>query len=235
LEQLGRQGVARHDPADHRFRLMRVKVCGIRRLADGLLAAQLGADAIGVLVGQSHPSGDFITAGAAASILRALPPFVSGVLVSHWSDPTALLALITRVRPAALQLHSGIPVEAVRQLRQARPELTLLKAVHINQGNPLETLTAYGDLVDGFVADSCNPATGQVGGTGLTHDWAITAELVQRQGTPVLLAGGLTPANVADAIRRVRPYGVDVNSGVKGADGFKDGALLEQFIQRAKG
>jgi phosphoribosylanthranilate isomerase len=214
---------------------MRVKICGIRRVADGLLAAQLGADAIGVLVGQSHPSDDFITADVAASILRALPPFVSGVLVSHWIDPAALLELIIQVRPAALQLHSAISAEAVRQLRQARPELTLLKALHINHGNPLETISAYGDLVDGFVADSCNPATGQVGGTGLPHDWAITAELVQGQASPVLLAGGLTPANVAAAIGRVAPYGVDVNSGVKGVDGFKDGALLEQFIQRAKG
>lgn len=213
---------------------VRVKICGIRRPEDGLLAARLGADAIGVLVGQEHASGDFIGAEEAARILRVLPPFVSGVLVSHWTDPQALLELIARVGPAALQLHSAIPVAAVRQLRQARPELTLLKAVHINHGNPLDTITAYGALVDGFVADSCNPDTGQVGGTGLPHDWAVTAELVRRHAIPLLLAGGLSPANVAQAVRRVRPWGVDVNSGVKAVDGFKDAARLERFIQAAR-
>ena len=214
---------------------VRVKICGIRRLADGLLAARLGADAIGVLVGQAHPSGDFVTPEAAATILGSLPPFVSGVLVSHWQDPLALQELVGLVRPAVLQLHSEISTQNVRKLRQARPGLTLLKAIHISSGMELESIASYVQWVDGFVADSSNPLTGQVGGTGLTHDWALTAELEAQLGKPLLLAGGLTPLNVGAAIARVQPYGVDVNSGVKGADGFKDGALLEQFIQAAAG
>lgn len=213
---------------------MRVKICGIRRLEDARLAAQLGADAIGVLVGQAHPSGDFLTPQQAATILRGLPPLVSGVLVSHWSNPQGLLQLIAAVEPAVLQLHSAIAPEAVPALRQARPGLTLLKAVHSNQGDPLREAGRYAQLVDGFVADSCNPATGQVGGTGLTHDWSLTARLVQHLPKPLLLAGGLTPSNVAEAITTARPWGVDVNSGVKGADGFKDASLLERFIQQAK-
>ena len=104
-----------------------------------------------------------------------------------------------------------------------------------NIGNPLETIQLYGDLVDGFVADSCNPATGQVGGTGLTHDWRISAELVERSAKPLWLAGGLTPDNVAAAIEQVKPWGVDVNSGVKGPDGFKHPQRLQAFIQAAKG
>ncbi len=89
--------------------------------------------------------------------------------------------------------------------------------------------------MDGFVADSCNPAKGQVGGTGLTHDWRISAELVERSAKPLWLAGGLTPNNVAAAIEQVKPWGVDVNSGVKGPDGFKHPQRPQAFIQAAKG
>ena len=196
-----------------------VKICGVRRPEDARLAVELGADAIGVLVGQSHPSGDFIQPSSAAAILQSLPKQVCGVLVSHLENPIALLELIEVIRPGALQIHS--PME---------PD-----AVHSNIGNPLETIQLYGDLVDGFVADSCNPATGQVGGTGLTHDWRISAELVERSAKHLWLAGGLTPDNVAAAIEQVKPWGVDVNSGVKGPDGFKHPQRLQAFIQAAKG
>ena len=214
---------------------VRVKICGVRRPEDARLAAHLGADAVGVLVGQSHPSGDFIEPSTASAILRELPKPVIGVLVSHLEDPAALLELIDLLHPGALQLHSAIPPEAVQQIRRAKPDLLLSKAVHGNAGNPLETIRRYGQLVDGFVADSCNTATGQVGGTGLTHDWAISADLVRQAPVPLWLAGGLTPNNVAAAIAQVQPWGVDVNSGVKGPDGFKCPQLLQAFIQAAKG
>jgi phosphoribosylanthranilate isomerase len=145
-----------------------------------------------VLVGQRHPSGDFIAPDLAREIVEALPDSVCGVLVSHLEDPGALLELIDQVKPRALQIHSPMAISAV----------------HGSNGNAMETLQAYAELVDGFVSDSCNPATGQV--------------------------GGLTAGNVSEAIVRVQPYGVDVNSGVKGADGLKERARLQAFVQRAK-
>lgn len=214
---------------------VRVKICGIRRLEDALLAARLGADAIGVLVGQRHPSPDFLEPEPAAVILRALPPLVSGVLVSHCSSAAELQPLIARLQPAEVQLHSAIAPEQVQLLRAQWPALKLLKVVHGNEPGALEAMGPYGSLVHGFVADSSNPSTGQVGGTGRTHDWSISAALVQQLPQPLLLAGGLTPQNVAAAIATVRPWGVDVNSGVKGPDGCKDPELLEAFIQAAKG
>ena len=210
---------------------MRVKICGIRRVDDAVLAARLGADAIGVLVGQRHPSADFISAEAAAAILRALPPLVSGVMVSHCSTAAELLPLIEQVRPTLVQLHSAITPQQIEVLRNARPELKLLKAVHGADA----AVQAYEELVDGFVADSFNPSTGQVGGTGLTHDWTLTARLVQQLRRPLLLAGGLTPDNVVAAIKAVQPWGVDVNSGVKDATGFKDPERMKAFISAAKG
>jgi phosphoribosylanthranilate isomerase len=214
---------------------VRVKICGVRRPEDARLASALGADAIGVLVGQAHPSGDFVDASTAAEILRELPERVCGVLVSHLVDPSALLELIGQIGPGTLQIHSAMAPEAVQRIRRARPELQLHKAVHINIGNPLETIRSYESLVDGFVIDSCNPTTGQVGGTGLTHDWRISAALVRQTAQPLWLAGGLNPSNVAAAIAQVKPAGVDVNSGVKGADGTKNPQRLKAFIQAVNG
>lgn len=213
---------------------MRVKICGIRRPEDALAAAQLGADAVGVLVGQVHPSTHFISAANARAILAMLPPFVSGVLVSHLSEPSELLALIDEVHPAAVQIHSPMAVDAVAQVRRLHPGLTLIKAVHCEQGNAVALVERYAAVVDGVVADSSNPSTGQVGGTGLTHDWTKTARLVQQSPTPVLLAGGLNPSNVQQAIATVNPWGVDVNSGVKGSDGFQCLERMAQFIALAK-
>lgn len=93
-------------------------------------------------------------------------------------------------------------------------------------------------LGDALLADTANPLTDQVGGTGLVHDWRLTADLRTRLRLPLILAGGLTPENVAEAISQVRPYAVDVNSGVKGADGYKDPLRLRALIaavRRAQG
>jgi phosphoribosylanthranilate isomerase len=128
----------------------------------------------------------------------------------------------------------GHPAVRVKICGVRRAEDALHKAVHMGSADALAAITSYGALVDGFVADSCNPATGQVGGTGLTHDWRISAELVERTAKPLWLAGGLTPANVAAAIEQVKPWGVDVNSGVKGPDGFKQQQRLHAFIEAAK-
>lgn len=209
---------------------MRVKICGIRCRDDALAAAELGADAVGVLVGQSHPSPDFVSAPEARAILAALPPFVSGVLVSHISDPMGLSALINDVRPGVVQIHSPMAVDDVTLLRDLHPGVTLLKAVHINGESPLDVVRRYAAVVDGVVADSWNPSSGQVGGTGLPHDWTVSAAVVAQTSVPLLLAGGLNSRNVAEAIGQVKPWGVDVNSGVKGANGFQCRERMARFI-----
>jgi phosphoribosylanthranilate isomerase len=127
----------------------------------------------------------------------------------------------------------GHPAVRVKICGVRRAEDALHKAVHVGSADALAAITSYGALVDGFVADSFNPATGQVGGTGLTHDWRLTAELARSTPRPLWLAGGLTPQNVAEAIAQVQPYGVDVNNGVKGNDGFKNLQRLQAFIRSA--
>jgi phosphoribosylanthranilate isomerase len=218
--------------------MTRVKICGVRSVGDGRLAAAAGADAIGVLVGQVHPSDDFVSVGEAAAILAALPPLVSGVLVSHLEDPASLLALAQRSGARTVQVHGAMDIAGLawlrRQAEQPGSGLRILRAVPVMGRAAIEAALAVAPLVDAVVADTANPRTGQVGGTGIVHDWQLSAELRARLPVPLILAGGLTAANVGEAIARVRPYAVDVNSGVKGADGFKDPQRLRAFLNAVR-
>ena len=207
---------------------MYVKICGVRRQEDALLAAELGADAIGLLVGQKHNSPDFISATVARDISRALPPSVEAVLVTHIEDVDELERLLQQSEITTIQLHSEIAPSSVERLRGRLPHLKIFKSVSVISADSVVYPEAFEQLVDGFVLDSVNVATDQVGGTGKTHDWSVSREIVMRYpDIPIILAGGLNSENVRSAIERVRPFGVDVNSGTKAADGFKDPRKME--------
>ena len=214
---------------------MYVKICGIRRQEDALIATELGADAIGLLVGQKHNSLDFISATVARDIARALPPWVEAVLVTHIKEIDELERLLQESEITTIQLHSEIAPSSVERLRHRLPHLKIFKSVNIISADSVAYPEAFAQLVDGFVLDSINVTTGQVGGTGKTHDWSVSREIVMRYpDVPILLAGGLNSENVRSAIERVRPFGVDVNSGTKASDGFKDARRMEAFIAQAK-
>jgi phosphoribosylanthranilate isomerase len=214
---------------------MYVKICGIRRLEDALIAAELGADAIGLLAGQKHNSPDFISATFASDIARALPPSVEAVLVTHVEDLDELERLLQEREITTVQLHSQIAPSSVERLRGRLPHLKIFKSVSVISADSVAYPEAFEQLVDGFVLDSVNVATDQVGGTGKTHDWSVSREIVMRYPEiPIILAGGLNSENVRSAIEYVRPFGVDVNSGTKAPDGFKDPRKMEAFIMQAK-
>ena len=214
---------------------MYVKICGIRWQEDALLAAELGPDAIGLLVGQKHNSPDFISATVARDIARALPPSVEAVLVTHIKEIDELERLLQESEITTVQLHSEIDPNSVESLRGRHPHLKIFKSVSVISADSVAYPEAFAQLVDGFVLDSINPATNQVGGTGKTHDWSVSRQIVMRYPeVPIILAGGLNSENVRSAIECVRPFGVDVNSGTKAADGFKDPRKMEAFIIQAK-
>ena len=214
---------------------MHVKVCGIRREEDAVLAAELGADAIGLLVGRQHPSPDFISEQSAAGIARILPGKTKAVLVTHVPDVDEIERLLRETEIATVQLHSEILPDAVQELKARLPNLTVIKSVHVVSDESIEYPKPYLNLVDGFVLDSFNLATNQVGGTGLTHDWSLSQRIVSRYSSArVWLAGGLYAGNVRTAIHAVKPFGVDVNSGTKASDGFKDARKVRDFIIEAK-
>src|SRR5438093_984426 len=215
---------------------MYVKICGIRRQQDALIAAKLGADAIGLLVGQRHNSPDFISATVARDIARALPSSVEAVLVTHIKEIDELERMLQESEIRTIQLHSEIAPTSVERLRGRLPNLKILKSVNIISADSVAYPEAFEKLVDGFVLDSINVATDQVGGTGKTHDWSVSRQIVMRYPEiRIILAGGLNSENVRSAIEQVHPFGVDVNSGTKASDGFKDPRKMEAFIVQAKG
>ena len=214
---------------------MYVKICGIRRHEDALIAAELGADAIGLLVGQRHNSPDFISAAVAREISRTLPPSVEAVLVTHITEVDEIERLLRQSGITAVQLHSEITADSVANLRTRFPDLKVFKSVHVISAESVRYPEGFSKVVDGFVLDTINVATDQVGGTGKTHDWSISQKIVERfPDIPIILAGGLNSKNVRSAIESVHPFGVDVNSGTKGSDGFKDARKMREFIREAK-
>ena len=214
---------------------MYVKICGIRRHEDALIAAELGADAIGLLVGQRHNSPDFISAAVAREISRTLPPSVEAVLVTQITEVDEIERLLRQSGITAVQLHSEITADSVANLRTRFPDLKVFKSVHVISAESVRYPEGFSKVVDGFVLDTINVATDQVGGTGKTHDWSISQKIVTRYPEiPIILAGGLNSENVRSAIEYVHPFGVDVNSGTKGSDGFKDARKMREFILEAK-
>ncbi|MBW2307344.1 MAG: phosphoribosylanthranilate isomerase [Deltaproteobacteria bacterium] len=202
--------------------MVRVKICGITRVEDALEAARCGADALGFVF--YPPSPRSVTPDEAESIIRKLPPYVLrvGVFVNAPLDEMERVA--GQCRLDALQLHDT-PAWVRRALR-ARWRIIL--ALSVNQGKMPEMAEHEADalLLDTYVE-------GLHGGTGQSFDWlaarAITTDI------PIILAGGLTPENVAEAVQVAGPYGVDVASGVESHPGVKDAEKVSRFITMAKG
>jgi phosphoribosylanthranilate isomerase len=212
--------------------VVRVKICGLRCAEDIAVAVAAGADAVGVISGIRYRSDDAHTADGAAELARQVPVFVTPVLVTHLNSATEVLALQAKVQAGAIQLHDDVPLEDLRLLREALPTIRLIKAVSVTGASAVEAALRYAPLADALLLDS--RTADRIGGTGQMHDWSISRRIVEAVRKPVMLAGGLTPDNVAQAIAQVRPYGVDVNTGVKAADGCKDPDRVRAFVRNAR-
>lgn len=213
---------------------MRVKICGIKNKEDALKAVSYGADAIGVLVGQRHSSNDFISKEEAREIVKVIPPFCTAVLVTHLTSPEEIIALANFLSVNTIQLHSEITVEDIQKIREALPNVSLIKCIHVMDENSIDEAKSFEEAVDAILLDTYNAKTDQVGGTGLTHDWSISKKIIDCLKKKVIVAGGLNPENVREVRDFLHPYAVDVNSGVKNEEGTKDEVKLKDFITRAK-
>jgi len=200
----------------------RVKICGITSVADGQAAAEAGADLIGLMF--YEPSPRYVSLDAAAGIARALPPEVQRVGV--FVNPTTELVrrAIGECQLSLLQFHGDEPPDFCTQFG-----LMSLKAFRIRDAASLDALPNY--ETDGYLLDAYSPEAR--GGTGEKFNWDLAVE-AQKFGKPIFLAGGLTPANVAAAVKQVQPFAVDVSSGVESAPSKKDPAKVKAFIAAAK-
>jgi phosphoribosylanthranilate isomerase len=211
----------------------RVKICGIRNLAEALEAVSAGADALGFLVGLAYASDDAVDATTARQIIDKVPPYVSTVLVTHEADPARIVRMCQTAGCTTVQLHGELPPRRIPDLRAALPGVRITAVVHVVDETALTAAAATAEFADAVHLDTRTAE--RLGGTGITHDWTISARIVRKVAKPVILAGGLTPDNVREAIDTVRPFAVDVNSGVEDHDGAKSSVLLRAFVRRAKG
>ena len=200
----------------------RVKICGMTNLEDALAACELGADAIGFVFAESPRR---ISVERAADIADQLPPFVKTIGV--FTDENPRVASVRDWVPLDMvQLH-GDQTEPFAEWLGITP---LIRVVRIRDEDSLQLLQTW-ELGAAYLLDTWTPD--QKGGTGGTFNWDLAVR-AKEFGKPIILAGGLTPENVADAIRTVRPYAVDVASGVESSPGKKDYKLMKEFIQNAR-
>jgi len=199
--------------------MVRIKICGITNLEDALLAADLGADALGFIFYPKSPR--TVAPAAALAIIAQLPPLVTTVGVFVDEDAAAVRDLAARVGLDWVQLHGQESPEYCRSLGRR-----VIKGFRIRDQNSLSALAAYRGAAQALLLDTYKK--GQIGGTGETFDWALAREA--RKFGPIILAGGLNPENVAQAIAAAQPQAVDVASGVEAAPGKKDPEKLERFF-----
>ena len=200
----------------------RVKICGITNLADALAAVETGADALGLNFYEKSPR--HISLKIAEEIANQLPPFImrAGVFVN--ADEDLITRAIGECGLSLLQFHGDEPPEFCTQFG-----LMSMKAFRIRDEESLKEIPNY--PTDAYLLDAYSPEAR--GGTGEKFNWDLAIE-AQKFGKPIFLAGGLTPENVADAVRKVKPFGVDVSSGVESSPGQKDHAKIRAFIAAAR-
>ncbi|MCL7489105.1 MAG: phosphoribosylanthranilate isomerase [Desulfobulbaceae bacterium] len=207
---------------------IRIKVCGMTRLQDALFAVQCGVDALGFIF--HRKSARYIDPEEARVIIEQLPPFVDVVGVFVDKEREEVEEIVRYCRLGYVQLHGDeSPKYAERLLRFASP-CEVIKAFRVGDHTTSEDFDPYVPHVKAFLLDTFDKEL--AGGTGQTFDWSIISRLGLRK--PCILAGGLDPENITAALQVVRPYGVDVNSGVEVAPGIKDHRQIREFVRAVR-
>jgi phosphoribosylanthranilate isomerase len=202
---------------------IKIKICGITRCEDAVAALDAGADALGFMFYASSPRR--VSPETAWEIIHELPPFIAKVGVFVDATEELVRSVVAETGVDTLQFHGGESPEFCRKFRP----LKCYKAFRIRDAASLSNLALFDTdawLLDSFVPD-------KLGGSGATFSWDLAVE-AKRLGRPIILAGGLTPGNVADAVRLVQPYALDVSSGVESEPGKKQAAKMRAFIKAAR-
>lgn len=201
--------------------MTRVKICGITNLEDALETVEAGADALGFVFVPDTPR--FVSSDQVAAIVAELPPFITTVGLFASKDTATIRETVNQCRLDAIQLHADVTPDFCRNL-----DRRVIKAVRVRDESSLSILSDYD--VNAFLLDSY--VEGKMGGTGKVFDWDLA--LRANEYGRIIVAGGLDPDNVAQAVRHVNPYGVDVSSGVESQPGRKDSDKVRKFINAAK-
>ncbi len=213
----------------------RVKICCISTLEEAWIAINHGASALGLV--SEMPSGPgVIQESLIAEIARMIPPFVSSVLLTSKRSPSEIIEQQRRCGINAIQICDDLDPDGIDEVSSALPGINLIKVIHVQGEASIEEAKTVSQYVDGILLDSGSKegSVVELGGTGRTHNWEISRRIVEAVEAPVILAGGLNPGNVSEAIRLVKPYAVDVCSGVR-TGGSLDSDKLQSFISQVRG
>ena len=208
----------------------RIKICCIASVAEAQLAIRHGASALGLV--SAMPSGPGpIAEELIAEIAAQIPPPIATFLLTSLQEPDAVIEQQRRCGCNTLQLVDAFPVHGYAKLRRALPGVRIVQVIHVIDNASVAEAQAVAPHVDALLLDSGNPALAvkELGGTGRTHNWELSRQIVTSVDRPVFLAGGLRAENVAAAIRAVQPFGIDVCSGVR-TDGALDPTRLAAFM-----
>jgi phosphoribosylanthranilate isomerase len=211
--------------------MMRVKVCCIRSVEEGRLAVRLGASALGLV--SEMPSGPGVVSEAViAEVAAAAPPPIATFLLTSRTAPAEIISQQNRCRVNTVQICDRLPAGAHADLRRSLPGISLVQVIHVSGSESMTEALQVSRDVDALLLDSGDPTLPikELGGTGRTHDWSVSSRIVEESSVPVFLAGGLNPENVGEAIRSVRPFAVDLCTGVRTA-GVLDEHKLLRFME----
>jgi len=211
-----------------------IQAAGVLDAAEADLLVRCGATHLGFPLGPGVRTPD-MDADRVFETAAGLPGYVTGVLITYLDRADAVRDLARSAGLAAVQLHGPVDPDQLARLRRAEPGWFLIKSLVVGRGDDRveAEMRAAAPHVDAFLTDTFDPETGACGATGKPHDWAVSRGLVLASPRPVILAGGLTPDNVADAVGAVRPAGVDAHTGLEGPDGRKDEKKVRSFVSRA--
>ena len=212
---------------------MKVKICGIKSESELALALKAGADAVGFITDVPVETPRKINLELAASLISKVPVFVTSVMVIMPENADQCLDMIQKARPSAVQVHNDLDMAELSIIKKSG--VKLIKTLKVSQDSDPAALVKQVDTLKG-VADAILLDTavgGKTGGTGVTHNWEMSYDVVRHSSIPIILAGGLIPENVGEAVRTVCPYAVDTASGVE-SNGIKDEKKVTEFIRNAK-
>ncbi len=214
--------------------MTRFKICCIQNADEARTAVEFGASALGFV--SEMPSGPGpIPEDRIAAIVPMVPPGVATFLLTSKTDATSIIQQQRNTKANTLQLVDSVSMDTYKQLRSALQGIAVVQVIHVRGPQSLDEAVSVAPYVDGLLLDSGNPdlPVKVLGGTGTVHDWKISRQIVELSGKPVFLAGGLKAENLKEAVALVRPYGVDVCSGVR-TNGLLDKGKLEKFVRAIK-
>jgi len=213
---------------------IKIQIAGVSSIEDSIRLINLGVDGLGFTL--RLPSGihDNLTEEKARKIIAALPPFVATVLITYITDPAEAVDLCKYLGVNTIQLHAPVEKGVMPEIKNLLPNIKIIKSVNVVNLSAVDDANSASEEADAIILDTYDPKTGRHGATGLTHDWTISKKIVETCPIPVILAGGLNPGNVAEAIKIVCPWGVDVHTGIENPDGTPNQKKAGEFVKKVR-